>query len=506
MPTHHLRSHSRNNFLAHVDDPDREARRQSRLIMSTENDPVPPPLDSTTGLTAAQVQVMLNERLGSILSEQEERFRRVLREERLSAERADPLARAATLQQRRQQAEAQWLQDSTASRRQAYLAAGMTESQADDALLHSPLQPPANPTTIVQQPSRRYHIRVDDLHTFDGGAAELEFWLARVGSLYDLKDDPAWKEQILETLPLCMRGSAAKWYQSSSHEVRLRDLASWDGWQKQLRAAFSIDSSSARRLADRRQWDYRREEVSTYHYDKLALLRAAYPHRSDADFVQELWDGLPESLQMSTRTIMSNHPAPNQFLKEVRTLEGPWRGADQRTRRLLAADETSVKAETPVAAPNKTVGPNKGLANDRNPAGRAPLRDTYHPKNVKIIKGERFYTVPGSNCMIKLERPCATCQGKHFTFEHDYLASRDGAGAKKEPSYFVQTDDTIEGYPVYCLEDYLDVSTSPTTSIMSISSSSGAGGTTSSALTVSDTSTPSRSPSPAPRLVELSGN
>ncbi|CAO1614369.1 unnamed protein product [Parajaminaea phylloscopi] len=505
MAHRHLRSNSQDHVFHHTDFPDRILRRTPATMTShasvplTDPDVVPTPV-APVAVTLDQIQALMRaqeERLQAMSTAQEERLRRLFRDDQRRSERLDDSAQA---QARRAQADQRWVQNSVTQRRQAYLDAGLTEAQAEEALLMNPLQPVSHPTTIVQQPSRRYQVRVEDLHTFDGKATELEFWLARISSLHDLKQDPAWREQILETLPLCLRDSAAKWYQASSQTYRLTELSTWEGWQTQLRAAFAIDSSSARRLADKRVWDYRKEDVATYHYDKIALLRAAYPHRSDEDFVQDLWDGLPESLQMSTRTIMSNHPAPHSFLKEVRTLEGPWRGADPRNRRAQQVDETPApnpKVEPGVAAPRQQ---SAQPAANRAGASRASLRETYNPANVKIIKGERFYTIPGTNKIIKLERPCNTCGGPHFSFEHDHMATRKTEGAN-----FYQTGDTIEGYTVYLAADALEhVPGSP----FSLSAGTNAS-TASLAITVSDGDGASRSPSPSPRFVELaevSGN
>lgn len=368
-------------------------------------------------------------------------------EERLAL----PTNSQADYELRKKAAERRWEEESRQARRNAYLREGLSEQEADQALRDNPLANVTNPTTIVNQPSRRYNITSTDVGLFDGDTSELNFWLERVSTLYDMKEDPAWRQQLMETIPLCLRGSAKKWYQAIAQTDQRRELLEWTSFSEHIRLAFEPAASSLRRQADERKFRYKEEEAGDYFYEKLSLLRAAYRHRTDAELVHDIWLGLPDTLQTVCRA-----PATDRTLKslltELRLYESSWRNGDSRDRSLrttasgkraqiqASADETtptvSSKASTPSAAPNTRQ--------------RVDLSATYKPENIKMIKGERWYLVPGTTRMMKLERTCNTCKQAHFDFEHHHLAKPVKAEANMAfEQHLVPTAFHFEGYPVY---------------------------------------------------------
>lgn len=408
---------------------------------------------------------------------------------------------AETLMQQRAAANRQWEAASRASRRQAYIDQGLTEAQVNEAMNENPFSNSvSHPTTLVStsQP-KRYTFYPDNIGYFDGNPHRLEFWISRVASLWRQKVDPNWREPLLETLPQCLRDSAARWYElhsatseeeqdprspaSGSNAIARANrpsLKSWPDWEKSLRDAFGMDVATQRRYADGRTWLYVEEEISTYFYDKYASLRAAYPGHADQHHASDIWLGLPNDFQIIIRSCTANNPDPMTLLREMRIYETAWRNCDPK-RRALRTKQNATPSRAIEAAPS-TTAPSMALTTfNKQPttsttAGggtegreRQSLKDTYNPSMIKVIKGVRYYTLPNGGSL-KLKRPCEHCKQDHFGFEHEFLSKKTPA-----PMVALATPWSFGGYDVvqlgYDLTDDDDV-TDPSAFTLSPSISS----------------------------------
>lgn len=278
---------------------------------------------------------------------------------------------------------------------------------------------------------RRSPVRADDLKEFDGNPLKLFTWLSHVEALYNHRLTRDWQDSIVTLLPLCLRDAADHWYSLLSPEDRLK-LTTWHEWKDQLTLAFKPDQTELRRLADARKWVVRKELVQSYYYEKVALLKAAYPARDDRDFVIDVKSGLPSNMQISVRTNLCIKPTLSALLTELRGLEGPYRAESPSTRSLLL-DVDSTPAPPTVPTYAKETPSSSSVSGNRRP----PLADTYVRKNIwTTADGDRHYRIPGSDRKISLgARRCKECNGKHFDFEHRHLVGTP----KKEAMY-------VEGY------------------------------------------------------------
>lgn len=277
--------------------------------------------------------------------------------------RAAPTAPQPSMLERQREFERSWEERARAELRQGYSNIGMSASQINEALAASPLPRPvrhqatggnqnqaqapaaAQDTTPSTAPTCRHTFRPDDIGTFDGDPARLEFFLGRIGSLYYMRNDAFWREPLLETIPLCLKDTAAQWYQTASIEFRA-SLVTWPAWEAVLRGAFAMDINTARRLADERKWDPDTEDVGAYFYEKMARLRAAYPDRSESSLCVDIWIGLPEAFMVIVK--LGDEPTPAGLLRDCRQMQNPFKGLG------LSKSQGNKKGSTPRNNPQTT--------------------------------------------------------------------------------------------------------------------------------------------------------
>lgn len=386
-------------------------------------------------------------------------------------------------------AEQRFDRDSRSVLHRSYTDEGLTSAQADELVLNAygpeapgaataaPVQPNVAPnvvqtanvpaagtdtTAVVATRGYREKFVAEDIFLFNGDPALLEDFITRFESIWEIRSDALYREPLMETFPKCLRNSAQKWYSSSSSELRLKDYRDWPKLKQHLHNAFAPDRASARRMADARKWDFKRETVGEYYWDKLAMMRSSYrADRQETDFVHDIYDGLPDSFQTSIRTCLMEKPTPNVLLKEMRLFETPWRNIDPKNRALRRTAAPYEQPADSVATSNALVvanqvkltpaasGDSKGHIQTRQ---RQTLKESYTPNNISIVKGKRFYQLPGRDRAIELKSPCSQCGQQHFDFEHEHLTK----GSAKA-NVVDLTDDEMDqayyaGYRVYVVE------------------------------------------------------
>ncbi|CAO1625011.1 unnamed protein product [Jaminaea pallidilutea] len=356
--------------------------------------------------------------------------------EQLSRQRRLGLARAA-------EAQKQLLKDS-------FIASGMSEMDAELEAYEAvhkgnpALSPSAQaPNTIIaaERPPRRHQFRTEDIGTFDGSPENLLRFVDRIDSLHDMNDSPHWREPLLELVPMCLKDQAAFWHSQLSKQEK-RDLTTWNRWRHALEKAFSPDPSELQLEADNRKWRVREETALAYYLEKIALLRQAYPDQSDKCLLVKVRMGLPPDLQRDVRVPYQNNPSGEDFARELRQLEGPYRNEDPAKRSLRKASGSQAPSKVESSSSASTMPRREKQDIPASPTGsRKTLASSYQPGNISVGKDSvRRYRVPNSNAVIELERRCKQCGGKHFDFEHEHLTKPQ---VKREPSYY------IEGYAVY---------------------------------------------------------
>lgn len=350
-----------------------------------------------------------------------------------------------------------WADKTDAQRQQEFVDIGFSDEDLPLVMEEDPFEAfnsggvHNHPTTLVSQPApRRYEFKVTDLGTFDGNAEEYLTWSRHITQLWERKVDPHWREPLLDTLPLCLRGSARNWYNALT-KLEIGELSTWERWDEKLKAVFSPDEMSLQRVAEHRQWEFRKESVSDYYFDKKKLITAAHPNRSEKEYCTEIWQGLPSSFRVYCRTPMARNAQCSELLTEMRNFEESWRNnagksspAQIRPTTRVQEEKSSAKAESSQRSKPTQQG------RTGRPAGS--LKDTYDSTGVFYRKGKRHYRIPSTNQVLELSRPCRTCGGDHFDFEHDLI--NIGKVIKKEANY-------VEGYLAHELSDFLNSGSDP---------------------------------------------
>lgn len=348
---------------------------------------------------------------------------------------------------------AKFAEESKTQRRQTFLDVGMTPDQATIAASEAL---DGHPTTFISNRERsRKEWKASEIGLFHGEKEQFAFWAGRVARLHNSKIDPQWRDGLIDTLPLCLRGAASNWY------IRQTDtkLDTWDDWYSAMSKVFLPDVTDLKHRAEKRKWDPKTEDASSYVHEKLTLLQSAFPGHTAKDLVIELKEGLPDAMQGYIRTDLAKNPTVDDFLQEVFHQEGVFRrvhkigppvipssrrAGSEETR---SSDKQSSGRRRQESAPSSTStssSPSSSTASGRS------LKDSYDPACIFFKGNKRWYRIPGSNSVLELRTPCSRCQGNHFTFEHDYLAMLEAKKeGKKEMLYMA------EGYPVFAFEDVM---------------------------------------------------
>ncbi|SPO28028.1 uncharacterized protein UTRI_05171 [Ustilago trichophora] len=317
-------------------------------------------------------------------------------------------------------------------------------------------------------------VKPDDLGLFDGSPDRLEFFRSRIDALIQSRSDPGWEQAVIETLPLCLRDSAAQWYQLMGSTQRANLSVGWNAWEAALMQAFRPDDGEARRLADSRKWHVKTETVQQYFYSKLSLLRSAYPFRDEKDLAQEIRLGLPDTMRVLVRSHLNASVNPTKMLVELKSLEESWRSATGNAMRSTnlssqaqtTADNDNAKSQNLFAQPKSAQA---SRASPKPQAGGLSMSADYRPENISFVERDgrkvRAYRLPQSGRTIYLGRSCQKCGQAHFDFEHDHMA----ASVKKEAHHhYAQAElELVEayGYPMFNTEPIIvsdDDETSPT--------------------------------------------
>lgn len=329
-----------------------------------------------------------------------------------------------------------WFDDAhRESLRAAYKNHGLTEEEAQVALYES--AQPAGPTTLLQQPYRRGNFKAEELGTFDGSPEKLGFFLSRIDGFWETSSDPAWREPLFNTLPMCLRDGAAEWWQSCMRSEPFRLNKDWPTLKNEMKQAFGLDDEDAQSLADRRRWKVGSEEIGTYFHTKHRLLLEAYPEKSEKNLVSAIIKGLPDDFKMSIRTNLSGSPTLSALLVELRNYASKYRRAGGQSR-------SSQQPNAPSTRPGKSNSPSSSRKG-------ASLEDTFDPKRYWKEDGKDKYRVPGTEEVITRTRPCdydGDCGGPHFRFMHTWLQAQKRKKKEENKQKSSSTTKFIEGYPV----------------------------------------------------------
>lgn len=402
---------------------------------------------SSGGITTDSLNATLQAFLTQFTESQNARLQ-TFKEEILS-ERNQP----DTFEMKRRTALARFSEEHRTAKRQAFLDAGMTPEEATIACNESG---EVRPTTIVSQPQqRRYQFKASELGIFHGERDQFTFWANRINRLYHSKSDPAWREPIIDTLPLCLRGAASSWYERQRADL---PLETWDQWYNAMKKVFLPDSTDLKHKAESRKWNAKEEDVATYLHDKMTLTLAAYPNHDERDLVIDIKDGLPDGMKALIRTDLARNPTTDDLLHEMGRQEGIYRRMYNAPSAVAIGKRRAVSDEsksTPKQDPPRRRTESNPVASSSGPVsqsrGRQSLRESYSEKNVFFKDGKRWYQVPGSTAAIPLDRNCKTCGKEHFDFEHDALS--------KSPDIKREAKFVVENYVAYSFDgpDIIDI-------------------------------------------------
>lgn len=335
---------------------------------------------------------------------------------------------------RRRRAEQSWQNSdlARAERINAYVNQGFTPAQAEVFV-----NEPPESSMHVTPATRRREWQAKDIATFDGQPEHLDTFINRVQMLYEAKTDPNWREPLIEALPVCLTGSASEWLESQPLEWKVEHLATLEGWITELREVFGGDASTKQTLAYQRTWNYTKESGRAYFFSKQKVMSSAFPLRSKDDFVVDIVNGMPATFQIHCREQFQKHPSADALLREIQSIEGPWR---------LSAEGRELVGSTADTSTTTTVKTeNQAVVVKSQPTSKTQkdsLKRSFKPENLYSKGGVDYYERPDNKMTIKRDRPCTICQGPHFDFAHDHFA------VVKKEVYIVTDRDTFGGYPV----------------------------------------------------------
>ncbi|BEI86683.1 hypothetical protein CcaverHIS002_0700290 [Cutaneotrichosporon cavernicola] len=156
------------------------------------------------------------------------------------------------------------------------------------------LTPPLTPPTDdPYKPRHRFTLKPGDFPKFSATTdTNIDDWITTVSMILDQTGVADF--EITSRLPLVLTGAASKWFIGLSPEER-RNLRTWSQWCDRLRTAFRpADYDLVLRDRARNRVLLPSENVSDYFYDKVRLLRTAYPTNSDREHVYDVLLGLPQ--------------------------------------------------------------------------------------------------------------------------------------------------------------------------------------------------------------------
>lgn len=435
----------------------------------------------------SQNQQHTDARFKKLEDQNEQRFKKL--EDALAS------SRNVDIEEKRARGLARFNEDFHEERKKYFIDAGLTADEALQAAQASAGAPMRQPTVVAQPLPKRETFTSSQIGTFDGSTSKLIGFITRIETLWDVRSDAQWRDHLLEALPLCLRGAAQQWYEQLPRTTRVINMRSWPAWRKGLEGVFSPDTSDLRRDAEARTWRIATEDVSAYHFEKLSLLRAAYPHREENDFVKEIHRGLPDEMQLVVRSALSNGKEGStceDLLREERHFEATFKRMHASKKSNTgnsskSSPSSSTKATTP--STTQTASSSSSPETSRTKQSNAPrfnLKETWSEANVFYKDGKRHYHLPGMANAMVLNRNCH-CGGEHFNFEHDHLMNRKIGNPKGEPAFF------LGDYPVLELDsmdvDDFAITAAPISPSVSSSNSSNQFSAPSSPSTVRSTST-----------------
>ncbi|BEI92709.1 uncharacterized protein CcaverHIS019_0503370 [Cutaneotrichosporon cavernicola] len=153
-----------------------------------------------------------------------------------------------------------------------------------------PLTPP---TEDPYKPRHCFTLKPGDFPKFGATAdTNIDDWITTISMILDQTGVADF--EITSRLPLVLTGAASKWFTGLSPDERHR-LRSWSQWCDRLRTAFQpADYDLLLRDCARNRLLLPSESISDYFYDKIRLLRTAYPSNSDRDHAYDVLLGLPQ--------------------------------------------------------------------------------------------------------------------------------------------------------------------------------------------------------------------
>ncbi|KAE8183254.1 hypothetical protein CF328_g8242, partial [Tilletia controversa] len=329
-----------------------------------------------------------------------------------------------------------------------------------DGVLHPGVSPLGNdsmaaipPPAIAPAPNIRHGqppaCRQEMIGLYHGDPYRLEAFLSRIRDvLRSDGDNPVWIASVMRTIPIALRGNAAKWHEGLSDE-RAKELKSFVAWATTMRKSFKVNTTLQRKQARDRQWVPAQEYVAEYYFDKLRALRQAFGYdQPDEKLVGEIKDGFPPSFVTMLR-LPREHPTLDDLVEEMGEYEPHWRSINRvppppdpdtthtsaavvtvpATPSALSRLQTQAMVRSASAPSLPAVRPLTAAAAPASRApppassGMSPMAAAYDPSRViPAANGEvRKYRVEGRTTPIRLDRPCGKCGGDHFNFEHVHL-------------------------------------------------------------------------------------
>ncbi|KAK0519721.1 hypothetical protein OC834_007288 [Tilletia horrida] len=295
---------------------------------------------------------------------------------------------------------------------------------------------------------------VDEYH---GDPLVLEEWLTGVHDLIrSYEDVPQWERAVLRAAASRLKGNAKKWHNSLKTD-EVRAIKTFSDLEIAMRKQFRPNRAEQRRVARERAWKPTEEAAIAYYFDKVLLLRTAFgEEQPEVALVHDIVDCLPASFRATLRM-----PRDDATLDDLRSelveREALWRELNPAFKIVKPhmALSPSVVASTASPMRRSSSEPPRPIATSSvatvatapgtsPPQSRPPsLAATYDPARV-IPEGDgrpRRYRRPADDQVISLNRPCARCGEKHFTFEHEHLQAALHTAAPDEDEYPVISDE-----------------------------------------------------------------
>jgi hypothetical protein len=229
-------------------------------------------------------------------------------------------------------------------------------------------------------------------------------------------------EEVLSTLPLCLRGAAIGWHNGLPRSTKTIMNRSLEEWEKQLLMEFMPNQSEANRTAKQLRFKFDNTSelsLTSYLREKQQALRDA-GYRDEAAIKLALWETL--DIELKGITALKTYESLPEFVARVRENESAafasWQASRKSARLGNIPNRSGYQRENrsggrQSAWPYENRSPGNREKNIDNGRDRRNDRSTPKPDRTDTKDTDRATAKPTRPAK-EPRRPCRHCKGSHW--------------------------------------------------------------------------------------------